>query len=369
LARAPTIYHLSDVRLGGAFPFLGQGGASHRRQVRDTFVRIVDQGLDLAPSIVVITGNLFGTSFPSKDLSEFARTQITRFGAKNIPVLIAAGPLDALYDRTYAAGAFADLERVSVFPAAPKTIDIPDAGVTVIGASWSATSVESDVLAALAGNRKQQFLVGAAYVELPETEDGLRALHRQIAGSGAHYLALGGSPVRRDLTAEGVAAWCPGAPEMVTPDPGDGSPLLVQLGHPPVVTPKPVAQRRYRRFTVQPSAHASIEELSDAIRALGDPNLVASVHLTGGAHINQFVDVAELQQQLAAGFLALELVDESLPTLDGSNAATYPDLSVAGKFLSVASKEMDRATSDEARWRAGAALRLGLSLLEGRRPS
>lgn len=367
MARAPTIYHLADVRLGGAFPFLGQGGASHRRAVRDTFVRAVDQGLDLAPSLVVITGNLFGTSFPSKDLSDFARTQIARFGPKDIPVLIAAGPLDALYDRAYAAGALADLERVGVFPAAPKAIDVQHADVTVVGASWSAAPVESDVLAAVAANRKCQYLVGAAYLELPGTEDGIRALRRQIAGSGAHYVALGGSPVRRDLSAERVAAWCPGAPELVSPDPGDGSPLLVQLGHPPVVTPRPVAERRYRRFTVQPSAYASNEELADAIRAMGDPTLVASVHLTGGARVNQFADLPELQQQLAAGFLALELVDDSLPALEGLNAAPYPELSVAGKFLSVARKEMDRATTDEARWRAGAALRLGLSVLEGRR--
>jgi hypothetical protein len=30
---------------------------------------------------------------------------------------------------------------------------------------------------------------------------------------------------------------------------------------------------------------------------------------------------------------------------------------------------MERTATPEARWRAGAALRLGLSLLEGRRPS
>ncbi len=365
----PSIYHLADVRLGGAFPFLGAGGASHRRQVRDTFVRTVDQGLALAPSLVLITGNLFGTPFPSKDLSEFARAQITRFTAQGIPVLIAAGPLDALYDKAYAAGALAGLERVSIFSAAPETVDVPGAGIAVVGASWGAAPVETDVLSYVGRNRAHPYRIGAAHLELPEGEDGARALRRQIADSGAHYVALGGSPARRDLSSERVTAWCPGAPELVAPAPGEGAPLLVQLGPASVVTPYPVAKRRFGRFTLQLSAYATPEDLTEAVRALSDPNLVAQVHLTGSARATQFVDVADLQQRLAAGFLALDVADESLPVTDGQDAAAYPELSVAGKFLAVSRRELERAPNDEGRRRAGAALRLGLALLEGWRPS
>jgi hypothetical protein len=51
------------------------------------------------------------------------------------------------------------------------------------------------------------------------------------------------------------------------------------------------------------------------------------------------------------------------------DAAVYPELSVAGRYVGVARAELERATTDEARHRAGAALRLGLALLEGRQPS
>jgi hypothetical protein len=242
--------------------------------------------------------------------------------------------------------------------------------MSVIGASWSATPVQSDFLSAIAGHRTHPYTVGAAHLELPDSGNGARALRRQIAASGASYLALGGSPTRRDLSAEKVAAWCPGAPELVTADQGEGAPLLVQLGGaPPTVTPKPVARRRYARFTLQPAAYASPEELANAIRELGDPNLVATVHLTGGSHINQFIDGAELRGSLAREFLALEILDESTPTLEAVSTAPYPELSVAGKLIGVARAEMERAATDEARRRAGAALRLGLALLEGRRPS
>lgn len=366
----PTIYHLGDVRLGGAFPFLGQGGTAHRRQVRETFERAVDQGLELAPSVALITGNLFGTQFPSRELTDFARAQIARFAERAIPVLIAAGPLDALYEKTYAAGALADLERVSVFPAAPKVVELPESETSVVGASWSAMPVQSDFLAAIASHRTQRYMLGAVHLELPDTGNGIRALRRQIAASGAHYLALGGSPVRRDLSAEKVTAWCPGGPELVTADQGEGSPLLVQLGSgAPTVTPKPVARHRFARFTLQPAAYASPEDLAAAIRALGDPNLVASVRLTGTSRINQFIDVAELRHRLAGEFLSLDIADESNPTLEGLSTAGYPELSVAGKFIGVVRGEMERAATDDARRRAGAALRLGLALLEGRRPS
>ncbi len=364
-----TIYHLADVRLGGSFPFLGHGGASHRRQVRDTLERAVDQGLDIAPSVVLITGHLFGAQFPSRDLTEFARAQIARLSTRGIPVLIAAGPLDAYYEKHYAAGALSDLDRVSIFPTSPKVIDFPDLDMSVIGASWGATPVQSDFLTAVAGHRAHQFTVGAAYIELPDSGNGIRTLRRQIAASGASYLALGGSPVRRDLSVEKVTAWCPGSPELVAADPGEGSPLLVQLGGPaPVVTPKPVAKRRFARFTLQPPDPESPHDLATAIRALADPNLVAAVTITGTSHISQFIDVNDLRTRLSRDFLALDIVDDTTPSLEALSAP-YPELSVAGKLIGVARAEMERAATEEARRRAGVALRLGLAILEGRRPA
>jgi hypothetical protein len=371
-ASKPTIYHLAEVRLGGAFPFLGQAGAGHRRHIRDAFERAVDQGLDLDPSLVLISGNLFGTPFPSRDLADFAREQIGRFASRGIPVLVAAGPLDALYERTYAAGALADLERVTVFQSMARPVDLPELNLCVVGASWSASPaqpVHADFLATLASHRKHRHLIGAAHLELPETDEGIKALRRQIAVCGASYLALGGSPVRRDLSSERVAAWCPGGPEPVAPDPGEGSPLLVAVGDTLTVTPHPINKRRFARFTLQPSKYESHDDLVDAVRALAGPGLAARVQFAGPSRVNQFIDVADLQTRLADAFLALEIVDESTPALDMLQAAGYPDLSVAGKFLGVVLAEVERAATPEARWRAGAALRLGLSLLEGRRPS
>lgn len=371
----PAIFHLADVRLGGAFPFLGDAGSAHRLQVRDTFVRAVDQSLDLAPALVLITGNLFGTPFPPRDLAEFARAQIERFSKRGIPVLIAAGPLDACYEKVYAQGAFSDLERVIVFPETPKAVELRDLDLTVVGVSWGAAPVHVEALAAVAVHRQQRRLVGALHMDIPDSEEGLRALRRQTAASGAGYLALGGSPVRRDLSAEAVTAWCPGAPEMVAAEEGEGSPLFVRLGDgtaaqpTPLVQPVPVAQRRFVRHIFEPAAFSSTEELAGAIRAMADPNHAAIIHLRGTSRINQFIDVDDLRNRLAGGFLSLEIVDDSLPSPADLEAATYPDLSVAGRFVGVARAEMARASDPEVKRRVGAALRLGLWLLEGRRPS
>jgi hypothetical protein len=155
----------------------------------------------------------------------------------------------------------------------------------------------------------------------------------------------------------------------VAAEEGEGAPLFVRLDGSPEVAPKPLARRRFGRFTLQPVAYASTEELAGAIRALGEPNLAAVVTLTGVVRINQYIDVAELRERLAREFLALDIVDTSRPNLEDLDAAAYPELSVAGKFVSVVRAEMERATNDESRRRAGVALRLGLSLLEGQRPS
>lgn len=370
----PTIIHLADVRLGGAFPFLREAGSAHRLQVRETFARAVDQGLGLAPTLVLITGNLFGTPFPQRDLAEFACAEIERFSKRGIPVLIAAGPLDACYERVYAQGAFSGLERVVVFPETPKAVELRDHDLTVVGVSWGAAPVYAEALAAITVHRRQRHLVGALHMEIPESEEGLRALRRQIAASEAAYLALGGSPIRRDLSTGSVTAWCPGSPELVAAEEGEGSPLYVRLGegaaggHAPLVQPFPVAQRRFVRHILEPVAFNTTEELTAALRALADPSHAALIELRGTSRMNQFIDAELLRSQLAGGFLSLEIVDESLPSQAELEAAAYPDLSVAGRFLQVARAEMAKTSDPEAKRRMSAALRLGLWLLEGRRP-
>ncbi|MCL6640074.1 MAG: hypothetical protein K6T92_01750, partial [Candidatus Rokubacteria bacterium] len=100
-----------------------------------------------------------------------------------------------------------------------------------------------------------------------------------------------------------------------------------------------------------------------------DPQLAAVVRLVGPSRIDQHIDTATLRERLSDAFLALDVVDESCPTPEDLATALYPDLSVAGKFVAVARREMERATTEEARRRVGAALRLGLALLAGRGPS
>jgi hypothetical protein len=283
-------------------------------------------------------------------------------------VFIVAGPLDALYDRTYAGGAFAEDSRSHVFPAQAKSLSLPELDLNVVGISWSGSAPPGDFLASLAAQRTHRHLVGICSIQWPETDETLRAMRRQVAASSATYLALGGSPVRRNLSAEGVAAWCPGAPELIGTDDGEGSPLLVRLDGEARVTPEPVAKRRLGRFALQPDAYPTAEDLAGAIRALGDPNLAADVRLTGRSRINQWIDVADLRDRLARDFLTLNIADESGPSAEDLEAATYPELSVAGKLVRVARAEMERAASDDARRKVGAALRLGLALLEGWRP-
>jgi hypothetical protein len=363
-----TLYHFADVRLGGAFPFLEDSGNAHRAHLRDVFTRVVDVGLELAPTAVLISGNLLGTQFPTRDLSEFTRTQIARFSKAGIPVLVAAGPLDALHERIYASGTLDDLEHVTVFPSMPKAVTVREAGrwLSVVGVSWSAMPVGPDFLAGVAAHRSQgRATIGLCALAWPQSEDDKRLLRRQVGASSAAYLALGGSAVKHNVSTDKVVAWCPGAPELVAPEEGEGSPLLVNLANGDV-TAKPVAKRRFGRFTLQPVAYANSDDLAASIRALADANLAAMVRLTGGARINQFIDTEEIRARLAAEFLALDVVDESRPTLEDVGAAAYPELSVAGKFLNVVRAEMERATTEEGRRRAGAALRLGLALLEGR---
>lgn len=366
--REPALYHLADVRLGGAFPFLGEAGAAHRRQIRETFVRAVDAGVDLRPTAVLITGNLFGTPVPSRELIEFAREQVGRFTSRGIPVLITAGPLDPLQERSYALGAFTGLEHVTVFPAAPRAVEVADGAVHVVGISWSSAPVSVDFLTALARQPRRPYLVGAGCLAPPDGGEGLGALRRLIDDSGAHYLALGHSPVRRDVSSQRVTALFPGAPELVAPVEGEGSPVLVEFQDDRVrLTFVPVGRRRFQRLEVDAAACADTDDLAAAVRALGSPEVAAVVRLTGTLRLEQHFELDQVLARARDAFLALDLEDDTAVATAELAAARFPDLSAVGAFVAVARRELDRAQSPDARRVAGAALRLGLALLEGGR--
>ena len=362
---APRLLHLADVHLGAGFPWLGERGPAHRRRVRQTFADALAKGAAEGVDLVVIAGDLFGSSRPHPELADFVRAQLSRLAGEGIQTVLAAGEADGLDALgAYAGGSLDGLPGVTILPAVPKVVEFPALELVVSGRSATKGKEITDPFKGLpVGKVGTVGLVAAD----PRRSGGREALARAAAGTGFTYLALGGSHRTLDLGAEKVAAWYPGSLDLLTRNEPPGAALLVDLDRDGArITPLPMARGRIQRLTLEPVAHATLEALTAEIDALADPDLLLEVRLSGRAHPAQFIDVLALEQSLAPRFFALEIIDDAVP--DAAAAPTGPGgtITVPGKFAELMASQLQQAGSEAERRRIGLAHRLGLWLLAGR---
>ena len=79
------IIHTSDVQLDAPFRFLGEKGAQHRRQLRETFGKIIDLANGGGYQLLLIAGDLFNDNRPGRDTVNFV---IRKLSELSIPVCI-----------------------------------------------------------------------------------------------------------------------------------------------------------------------------------------------------------------------------------------------------------------------------------------
>ncbi len=366
---APRLLHLADVHLGAGFPWLGERGPAHRRRLRQTFADALAKGAAEGVDLVLIAGNLLGSSRPHPELADFVRAQLSRLATEGIDTVIAAGEADGLDAQgAYAGGALDGLSGVTILPAAPKVIAFPARDLAVSGRSATKGREITDPFKGLtAGKARTVGLVAAD----PRRSGGRETLARAAAATGFAYLALGGSLRTLDLGAEGVAAWYPGSLEILTRGDPPGAALLVDLERDGArVTPLPLARGRIQRLALEPAAYPTLEALTTEIDALADPELLLEVRLSGRAQPAQFIDALALEQSLAPRFFGLEIIDEAMPDAAAAPAEPGGTITVPGKFAELMAAQLQQAGSETERRRIGAAHRLGLWLLarSGGRP-
>lgn len=121
------IIHTADLHLDMPLSSLPPEKARHRREERrKSFSDIIDFTISSNADVLLISGDLFHTSFPSKGTLSFCAGEFARLG--EIPVFIALGNHDYNLCRSYFPG------NVRIFPVSFKTYDC--GAFTVSGASF-----------------------------------------------------------------------------------------------------------------------------------------------------------------------------------------------------------------------------------------
>jgi len=366
------LLHTSDVHLGATFKVLGDRGPEHRRQLRETFARVVDTAAAERVDAVLIAGDLFDSVAAARVHAPFAAEQLSRLGQAGIPVCAIAGNHDPLGEGS--AGVWADLERrcpgLTVFGEQLGERVIPDRDLTVVGRSAPRRLSAESPLAGLPVRRQTRYQVALAHgsVERPDYEAQFTTITpREIGASAVDYLALGDWHSAQDVSSGSVTAWYCGAPEMIDLDEGQsGNILLVTIPEPgrAEVERRRIGRRRSERLAVDLATAGDAEAVARRIRERADPDLALRVVLTGLGGLDSRVLAERLRDDLGPSFFRLDVRDESSLRPDVVDPAQYPDHTVIGTFVREMREQIAARDGDE-RALAEEALAYGIALLQG----
>jgi exonuclease SbcD len=367
------LLHTSDVHLGATFKMLGERGREQRRQLQETFARVMDLAIGECVDAVMIAGDLFDSATAARAHLPFAAEQLGRLGEAGIPACVIAGnhdPWDAGGGSLWR-DLGARCPQLAILGPRPEVRVFAERDLTICGRSITGGGPPGRPLAGLPVARQTRHLVAVAHGSVERSDIPARAdliTPAEIAASGVDYLALGDWHSSRDVSSGGIAAWYSGAPEMIDVDePGSGCVCLVTVessGYAQVERRR-VGRRRALSLTLDLATVGGAAGVTREITARADQDTALMVTLTGLVGPEDRVSVDSLLESLAPEFFRLEIRDESHLRGAGVDPSRCPDGTVIGRFARRMAEEI--ATREGAsREIAEEALAYGMALLEGR---
>lgn len=367
-----SLLHTGDVHLGASFGFLGPRGREQREQLKHTFSRVVDLALTSRVDALLIAGDLFDSAYPHPGLVGEALFQLRRLDSEGIWTLIAPGTHDRLQPGgVYDGRELSKLSHLHVFrdeEMSPFRLEGLD--LTVYGRAAAAGG--GDVLSGFRAHGDTRWQVGMVHASLlvpgRVEEDETMVSERSISTCGLDYLALGHWHSMADYSRGSVAAFYSGPPEPLDMGTGEeGKVLLVELveGSPTRVKPIPVGRRRLCRTEIDAGEIGGPPELYAYLRRKVDPDLALEVAVKG-AWGEEWMDCdwEKLEEELAPLFFHFRL-EPAPQELSGLDVETFPEKTVAGRFVRLARAEMASRSGEELKI-AEEAMRLGLACLTGK---
>ncbi|MDY6796337.1 MAG: DNA repair exonuclease [Actinomycetota bacterium] len=363
--------HTADVHLGAAFRFLGTRGKEQRAQLKSTFSRVVDLALTSEVDAVLIAGDLFETAYPHSALVGEVIYQLGRLNAEGIWIFIVPGTHDRIVPGcVYESDDLAGLSHLHIFmdrEMSPLYIEGLD--LTVYGRATCAE--HGDVLEGFHAHNGSRWRVGMLHASFfipgKVEDDEMIVTEESISSSGLDYLALGHWHDTADYSRGGVPVFYSGSPESLEMGRGEvGKVVLVDLeeGCDAAVKYVPVGRRRLLRMELDAADVGDPSQLYAVLRRKADQDLGLEVQVKNawGEEWSE-CDWDGLEEELASLFFHLVL--EPVPGgLTRQDVQAYPEKTVVGRFVRMASSEMSGLEGRDAKV-AEEALRLGLCYILG----
>jgi exonuclease SbcD len=384
------LLHTADVHLGARHADLGDAAAAQRERQFAAFRTSIDLAVAEKVDIVLIAGDLFDSNTQPKRSVERVGAELKRLVDARIRTVIIPGTHDCYdrssiyraYDLKAMAGSGGDDDFVTVLTPEVPFVHLKSCDIVVHGVVFPTKRAPHSPLRDLrvaAADAQAMWHVGMVHgaLAIPDKtdRDEVVVTKEEIAATGLDYLAMGHWHSARRGKAGGTIYAYSGAPEPVAIDQdGAGMVALVQLeeraGERSVgVEARKVGRTRFEKVDIDAATIGHQPDLTKAIAARADEDLVLEVRLTGVRPDELDINVTELEEALKGSFLRVRIRDVSMPALSQGTLPS-PDTvigafirNVEGRIAELEADPADAATTEAAELRD--VLRLGRLLLSG----
>jgi len=351
------ILHTADIHLGAKFK--GSSSSAYlRKQLSDTFIRIIDLITSKNIDLVLIAGDLFDSSQPSPQLKEFVCRQFKRIQA---PVCLVPG--------THEGELYRSLECLQKIPNLTMFLEpqwqykeYPSLDTTVYGINAQEKYPLRNLIRK-AGTKFHIAVLHGSFLIPDKIKDDILITADDIASSGMDYIALGHWHSAFECSQKNVAAWYPGAPEPIKIDEKNAGNVIII---------DDMASKLYKigstRCLEKEIDITNITDLSivkEEITAGVEHGLRCKIKLKGVTSLTFGIDIRDLERELSKGFAQLQIIDKTIVPAKDINPDTYSSQPLIKGFLELAEKEISNRSGEDKKI-AEQALRYGLALLEGK---
>lgn len=364
----PRILHTADIHLDAPFHFLSAKGKTHRRQIRETFKRIVKLAADEQYDLLLIAGDLFDDGMPSRDTQHFVMSTLRELP---LPVCVLPGNHDAL-DKGSCYHRLELPENVHLLRERPSYLVFPELNLTVAGNPLLSRYDGDSQLKGIARDNATRWFVAMAHGNMQGTgpfESTSRPIEpASIAATAADYVALGDWHAYADYSQQRVRACYPGAPEPTKMlEFNTGKVVSITLSDQGVtIEPKQVGSIEAQGLEIDIS-NCPESDIVAKIQAAANNKRMLSVKLSGLKSAANLLDLEAIHHATADSFYWLQIHDEAALRTESIDLAEYPKSFVIGQFVQMMAERIEQAAGSHDRQVAEQALQLGVALLQGQK--
>lgn len=189
------ILHCSDIHFDTPFKELPKEvGSMRRAELRESFSKIVNKGIDEKVQLVLLAGDLFDNDTVEKSTLIFIKDQMDKLQKNNIKVFISAGNHDP-YNKKSFYNMINWGDNVHIFNDEIERVEIPELNTVIYGASFSNKYIKESQIKYFTPKEEDKNLIKIMMLhgDLGNSEIGEYnpLLFKEIEASKMDYIALG----------------------------------------------------------------------------------------------------------------------------------------------------------------------------------